>query len=255
MQTTLKEKHVYWKAGEIFDVSKVEKGRAFVVWNGLNYSLPVHKTTLTNPRKKTTHRNNPKIKIRFRPEDYLANPAPSLTKDMITYFWSAWNRLYFYKEVHTLDVKINSATKYTQIHFYIFVNGDYKNPLHLTWDRYSKSGHDYYLDENKEQRTKPVFWRTKKEYFYSACSSMCPELHQIEKQRLEDAEAAKKAARAAMLEERKEVLEAARKLSRKATNLYAAIRDKETPNYNQLLTILEKETAKVRKQLNEHFKK
>jgi len=69
------------------------------------------------------------MKIRFYPEAYYAQQAPSLTKELM---WGFYNRLQWLwlaediDEIKTLDVRVNQALSYMPIHFYVTVNGKHK---------------------------------------------------------------------------------------------------------------------------------
>lgn len=88
------------------------------------------------------------MKLTIKSEQYGITPAPKLNKVMFDWLWGHWWKVrnHFFplmrggysvdtiKNIETIEIRINQALEWTDVHFYITINGIHK--LHLSAGKY-----------------------------------------------------------------------------------------------------------------------
>ena len=91
------------------------------------------------------------MKIRIKPERYGITAAPSITKNMMEYFWS---KKYFIVKRHldnlspieSINIRINQALPWMDYHFYVTINNDVESEEHTFHIQFNKSEAERYFE-------------------------------------------------------------------------------------------------------------
>lgn len=91
------------------------------------------------------------MKIRIKSERYGTTPAPSITKNMMEYFW-AKKYPYIYRPlgnlspVESINIRINQALPWMDYHFYVTINNDVESEGHTFHVQFNKSEVERYIE-------------------------------------------------------------------------------------------------------------
>ena len=82
------------------------------------------------------------MKLKIVSEKYGITPAPVITNDMMTYFWSKFDLIARNNEIdwpiESIHIRVNQALPWTDYHFYVTINNDIETNEHTYHMQFGK---------------------------------------------------------------------------------------------------------------------
>ncbi len=94
------------------------------------------------------------MKIRIKPERYGITAAPSITKNMMEYFWEKKyfiidRQLGHHFPIESINIRINQALPWMDYHFYVTINNDVESEDNTFHIQFNKSEVERYFEDKK----------------------------------------------------------------------------------------------------------
>jgi len=94
------------------------------------------------------------MKIRIYSEKYGITPAPSITKNMMGYFWAkkyfiVYRQLSNLSPIESIKIRINQALPWMDYHFYVTINNDVESKDHTFHIQFNKHEVEKYIEYKK----------------------------------------------------------------------------------------------------------